>query len=296
MQVGGTTPLWAAARVLLRERRDDFFRRRDKVLATFDPEDIHDLRVSSRRLREGLALFAPCYPRRKMARLLKGVRGVTRLLGEIRNRDEAALFFSSLSEGLDAPCRSEVDGLVAVFRDERQAELQRLGSGLRRMAGKELRRLSRRAIDTPRLLAPAAGGTDPFAPLAVFARQALDARLDDVLRLVPQARQLGNMEAQHLLRIGVKHFRYRLEILAPLFGDSFRPLHATVKGYQELLGTMHDLDVFAGLCRTAPFGPATSAAVLAAIAAQREREFSAFSTLLADMPFEKIGERMRDAL
>ena len=64
MQMEGTTPLWIAARVLLYERGEDFFRRRDKVLKTFDPGDIHDLRVASRRLREGLALFAPCYPAR----------------------------------------------------------------------------------------------------------------------------------------------------------------------------------------------------------------------------------------
>ena len=60
MNVEGKTPLWLAARVLLHERGDDFFRRRDKVLKTFDPEEIHDLRVSSRRLREGLELFLPC--------------------------------------------------------------------------------------------------------------------------------------------------------------------------------------------------------------------------------------------
>ena len=42
MPVQGTTPLWIAARVLLHERVNDFFRHRDKVVKTFDPEDIHD--------------------------------------------------------------------------------------------------------------------------------------------------------------------------------------------------------------------------------------------------------------
>ena len=74
MLTDGTTPLWIAARLLLRERVDDFFRRLQQVQKTFDPDDIHDLRVASRRLREGLALFAPCYPPRNSTRLVKKVR------------------------------------------------------------------------------------------------------------------------------------------------------------------------------------------------------------------------------
>ena len=88
MPVAGTTPLWMAARSLLSERVDDFFRRRDKVLKTFDAEDIHDLRVSTRRLREGLALFAPCYPPVNIGRLVRKIRQVTRLLGDMRKNSK----------------------------------------------------------------------------------------------------------------------------------------------------------------------------------------------------------------
>ncbi len=296
MCVKGTTPLWVAARTLLRERRDDFFRRRDKVLLTFDPEDIHDLRVSSRRLREGLALFAPCYPTGEMARLVKRIKRVTRLLGEIRNRDEAVLFFLSLGEELDDSCGSELDRLVASYRGERNEELEKLGSGLRKIAGGELRDLSLRVIGSPCLFAPASGSIDPFSPLAVFARDSLGARFADVLVLVPEARKAENFEAQHLLRIAVKHFRYRLEILSLLFGDSYADIHAAVKTYQELLGKMHDLDVFAGVCRAAPFTQPTAALILAAITVHRERLFAGFSGMLERMPFETIGERVRYAL
>src|SRR5512137_642289 len=101
MQIVGSTHLWVAARVLLYERGDDFFMLWDKVLKTSDAEDIHDLRVSSRRLREGLALFTPCYPSGNIARLVKRIKRVTRLLGDIRNTDEAILFFSALADEVD---------------------------------------------------------------------------------------------------------------------------------------------------------------------------------------------------
>src|SRR5512136_446696 len=116
MLIDGTTPLWMAARQLLAEREEEFFRRRDKALKTSDPEDIHDLRVASRRLREGAALFAPCYPAGEMARLLKGLKLVTRLLGDIRNTDEAILFFTALAEEVAADCRNDLERITLSFQ------------------------------------------------------------------------------------------------------------------------------------------------------------------------------------
>jgi len=294
--VTAETPLWAAASVLLDERGRDFFRRRDSVLESFDPEAIHDLRVASRRLREGLLLFAPCYPGDGLAWILKKIRKVTRLLGDIRNSDEAARFFSTLSEELDAACRADLSRLVTAFREERAAELEQLEAGLRKLTSAKLSDRFRLTVDNPSLLAPLPGGVDPFVPLADFARAALGARLDDVLQLVPAARFSENAAAQHRMRIAVKHYRYRLEILSALLGPGFQELHAAVKGYQEVLGKMHDLDVFAGICRNAAFAPPAAELVPAAIAAKRAQLFAAFARMLEDSPFEQLGERVREAL
>jgi len=294
--VEAATPLWAAATLLLDERVRDFFRRRDRVLKTFDPEDIHDLRVASRRLREGLLLFAPCYPGDGLAWILKRIRKVTRLLGDIRNSDEAALFFATLVDELDAACRADLSRLVATFREERADELEQLAAGLRKLVSAKLSDRLWRTIDNPSLLSPLPGGVDPFLPLADFAREALDARLNDVLALVPAARLPENAAAQHRMRIAVKHYRYRLEILSTLIGSGYQQLHAAVKGYQEVLGKMHDLDVFAGICRAAALGPPAADLVPTAIAAKREQLFAVFAGMLAASPFEQIGLRVREAL
>ncbi len=296
MEIEGTTPLWIAARLLLYERGDDFFRRRDKVLKTFDAEDIHDLRVASRRLREGLALFAPCYPPVNIARLVRTIKRVTRLLGEIRNADEALLFFTALAAELDGPCRSNLEELAQAFRKNRKKALKRLRIGLRVVAPGPLRDRYLQVINSPVLFSPPADSVDLFAPLSGFARGALDARLADVMKLVPAARLAGEVETQHLLRIAVKHFRYRVEILAMLLGTHFEELHAAVKSYQEVLGKMHDLDVFAGIVREESFPPETEKLVLGAITAQRGNLFKDFTGMLETAPFESIGERVRHAL
>lgn len=296
MQINRSTPLWVAARILLRERGDDFNRRLTNALLTFDAEAIHDLRVSSRRMREGLALFAPCYPPGDIALLGKRIKKVTRLLGEIRNRDEALLFFLSLRDKLDSSCHSDLDHLLTTFRNERIKDLEKLRAGLGKISAADLLDLYQQVTSYPRLFAPADNGIDLFAPLAVFAKAALFSRLADVLQLVPAARQADNITAQHQLRIVVKHFRYRMEIVSFLLGNSYRKLYTTAKSYQEVLGKMHDLDVFAVICQEAAFPQPAATLIMAAIAAKRAKLFDDFTAMLARTPFEKIGERMRDVL
>jgi CHAD domain-containing protein len=194
---------------------------------------------------------------------------------------------------LDGTCRSELEGMLASFRKERKKELKRLKGGLREIASRELRDLCRRVINSPSLFNPPPDGTDLFAPLADFAGEAFAARLAMVLDLVPKASKPAEIEAQHLLRIAVKHFRYRLEILSFLFGHRFPEIHGALKGYQEVLGKMHDLDVFAGIVREAGFPSQTETVVLGAIAVKRGKLFIDFSGMLKTTPFEKIGEQVR---
>lgn len=295
-QLDGTTPLWIAARILIRERFDDFFRLKDKVLKTLDPEDIHDLRVASRRFREGLALFAQCYPPESVTLLVKKVKRVTRLLGDIRNKDEALLFFTALADELGDPYCSSLEQLVLRFRQNRKKGLKRLQVGLREIVPKSLLIMYRSVLNSPVLFNPLENGVDLLASLSGFAESSLDGRLSDVLKLVSDARQAANVEAQHLLRIAIKHFRYRMEILAVLFEAHYEELHGTVKGYQEVLGKMHDLDIFAGIVRGSCFHPRTEKIVLDAIAAKRGELFANFSIMLETAPLEKIGEQVRSGI
>ncbi|HEX9023325.1 MAG TPA: CHAD domain-containing protein [Geobacteraceae bacterium] len=295
MHIDGSTPLWIAARTLLAQRVEDFFRHRDRALKTSDPEEIHDLRVASRRLREGLALFASCYPGVRVAPLGRRLKRVTRLLGEIRNTDEAIIFFTALAEEIDAEHGKEMERILASFREKRGKELKMLESGLHDLAPDSLRRLFRQVTSAPSLFSPEEGG-DLFVPLAQFAGEALKARLAAVLKLLYEATHPDASEAQHLLRIAVKHFRYRLEILSFLIGPRYDDIHETLKAYQDVLGTVHDLDVFAGTVREANLSPRTEPVILGAIAAKRRRFFADFSAMLETRPFAEIGEYLGSIL
>lgn len=290
----GTTPLWIAARSILLDRGDDLFRCWRKAQASGDAEEIHDLRVASRRLREGLALFSPCYAPEKLGLIGARVKKLTRLLGEMRNTDEAIAFFG----GLEA--EPELDGVrlpetfLAAMREKREAEMDRLRNGLRKLDRLSLRRRYRSRVCAPRLFSPRSDQADPLAPLAAYAAASLEARLGPIRELLPPAGQKDAIEAQHRLRIAVKHFRYRMELLWFLLGDEFPRHHGLVKRYQELLGKMHDLDVFADMVCGAEFAPPVSDAVLACIGAKRDRLFQEFSGLREESPLEQLGGQVRD--
>lgn len=292
----GTTPLWIAVRGILSKKVDDFFTCRERVLKTLDPEDIHDLRVASRRLREALALFESCYPAGKLAAIDKTAKKVTRLLGEMRNTDEAYLFFAGLAGELGEPCSSALQPLLSMLQERRAGGGERLKNRLKKVVPGKLRPHYLKLIDAPTLFSSAGTGADPFIPFPDFARDAIGPGISPVLDLLPQASLSGEVEMQHRLRIAIKHFRYRIELFDFLIGKGFKGIHEVVKTYQDILGQMHDLDVFIELVRKTGIPFPIEGLIEAAVIEKRQKLFGDFSRLTTTVPLKDTGERVRRAL
>ncbi|NMC73087.1 MAG: CHAD domain-containing protein [Geobacteraceae bacterium] len=290
------TALWIAARGLLAERGADFFRCWERTAASFDAEDIHDLRVASRRLREGLALFSPCYPRKKISRLRGSIRKITDILGDLRNIDEGLAFFRAEAGELGNGQGEELARCIQLYEKNREEARKDLKRDLRRMNPRTLRKMFVRTVHAPYLFDPPPGAADPFAAIEDFAREKIDLRLEPVLALIPVARRPEEAAAQHRLRIAIKRYRYRLEVLSPLMGEGYRDVHAQVKAYQEILGRLHDLDVFRELIRGIGLTAGTEQALAGLIAEKREGAFGQFQDMLGKTPFDSIGVRVRSLL
>lgn len=290
------TPLWIASKELLAERGADFFRCLATASETYDPEDIHDLRVASRRLREGLTLFSRSFPPDRVSRLRKAVRKVTDILGDLRNIDECLAFLREEAVALGPEHGGHLLGCIDLYLNKRSTARKRLKSDLRTIKPVTLRKLFVKTIRTPYLFDPPPDTVDPFISVDDFARQSIDERLAAVLALVPRARSAEQSAAQHRLRIAVKRYRYRMEVLAPLMAEGYRQQHAHVKEYQEILGRIHDLDVFAELIRGIGLPVATEAALAGLLTEKRDESFTAFCAKLDTTPFEEIGARVRSLL
>lgn len=288
------THTWMAARQFLLRGADDFYLQLTRARESFDPEAIHDLRVSSRRLREGISLFSDCFRKRQLAPIRKELKGLTEMLGAIRNCDEALLFFSPLAEKCASSAGKTVLTIVATLQEQRVAEQRNLKLELKKIdPGSLLDRIDA-TCSNPRIFNPASKAL--FLPVAAYILAATALREKTVLELLPEALVAKNVTAQHRLRIAVKRFRYRMEFLAPFAGNSYKSVYSTIKEYQEILGHMHDLDVFSSLI-TAPIDePAKNRALKTIINARRRVLFNQFLRMHNRAPLDKMGDLVRGLL
>ena len=124
----GATPLTrfsaASAEVLLRRFAFEVHR----TLKGSDPEAIHDLRVSVRRLDQCLETFEKLFPAGEAARVARRTSRVRKLAGSLRNLDIAAEYFKKASA--PAALRSRLSA-------RRRIEAQQLREHLKKLARKE---------------------------------------------------------------------------------------------------------------------------------------------------------------
>lgn len=289
-----TTRLWLAAPTLLAYLRDDFFNHWRRVIRRFQLDDVHDLRVSSRRLREGLALFSAVLPRKKVVRLSRKVKRLTTILGELRNIDEAELFFSGVASEESCNVKDQAEHLVRSLSKRRERARKELEKGLTALDARRLKReLSSLCVSLDPFRRRRA---DPFARFGTFADRALVERVGLVAELFPAALNEADSVAQHKLRIAFKKLRYRVEILAPLFDDGAEDPRHQLKRHQDILGKLHDLDVFAEMVpECVPEGSAREE-LSDLLAKRRAVLFASFIEAHGEQPFEALASRIRGGL
>lgn len=290
----GPARLWFASLTLLAKAEKLFFTNWNKACRTLEEESIHDLRVASRRLREALRFFSPCLPSKRVSRLSKKVKDVTQMLGELRNADEAYLFFSALGAGEGAPCRPELDQLLEKLGHEREQAREGLGKRFRDADILQLRKQLRALRKNSNLFIHRK--TDPFQEFSLFAGEALMKRAEHVAALLPKAALEADATAQHALRIAVKKMRYRLETMEPFLSVECMELREALKSYQDVLGKLHDVDVFAEMVvERVPDGPGREE-LLRLLALRRGELFAGLTQLLRRLPLVRLAQEARAKL
>lgn len=133
----------AAARVVEARSAEVFEHSRD-VLDLDRIENVHDMRVATRRLRAALEVFEPCFPRKRRRKALKRVKALADVLGERRDRDVAIEFLTSLEGKLPEVDREALAALIESLREEQRTANEALTPFVKR---KRLRKLRRRLAE-----------------------------------------------------------------------------------------------------------------------------------------------------
>lgn len=206
-------------------------------------EGVHQARVASRRLREVVPVLGHGLDGIRLKPLRRELRDLTRALGAVRELDVALGMIHELPfETRDAR------RLRAAWRHHLQARRRDPVRSLRRVLAPDLRRALDRnlaAFVTARAAAVDDGWREALA-------RRLAERARDLRDRIERTGTLYQPEPLHEVRIAVKKLRYVLEISAEAgLARLVMPLR-TLKGAQESLGRLHDLDVLLTLLREVP--------------------------------------------
>ncbi len=209
------------------------------------------MRVASRRLRAALEIFGFCYARSETKALRREVKQVTAALGPARDLDVLIGFLTEYTRQSRAEDLDALELLTHHKIDERR----RLDCRVRRTV-KDLkkRKLLRRVKEFTvfasnghafKARKPEEIDLPPLdSPLRDFARPLLYPRLETLLSWLPQVRASGESEALHSMRIDAKRLRYAMEPFEGCLERNFGAVLRDVQKVQEVLGEVHDCDVW----------------------------------------------------
>jgi CHAD domain-containing protein len=122
----------AGGRVILTRWREMMSSREGTLLGE-DIEELHAMRVSSRRLRAAMDAFAEAFPARSFRLHLREVKAVTDTLGGARDLDVAIERLQGLLPQMRPDERAGLEGLIERYRAERAAETASIDALFRRL-------------------------------------------------------------------------------------------------------------------------------------------------------------------
>jgi CHAD domain-containing protein len=276
--------LWPAPATIREQFRGVFFaqweellRLRRVAIRTSDQDDIHDLRVASRRFRAALELFYPFTPKGPKAELRKNIRSLTRVLGGLRNIDEALIFFQSR-------VRADITAdkkLILTLSELRARELRLINKELIAFEHTRLDRIVREMFaglneDSIRKRS----GTSLLAYFSdVSIRQYLP-----IHRLLAGSAAPEHRLARHALRIAIKKWRYFFEIISHVLDRDYTQIQDLLKEYQSLLGQMNDIAVFKVLISKLKLPSKERTYVKSILLSEEELLLEKFTTLIERKP------------
>ncbi len=206
-------------------------------------EDIHDLRVSSRRIRTCLMIFKDALPNKKIKIWQRDIKNITQSFGRVRDLDV------------------QIDLINRIYQEVQDKSIQ---SGLRRLRLRlkqkrqikqaETQQATRDILESATLVEMQAwaksvleAGTETEQSLEALFQlgyEHVQTRLDEFLFFEIFIFDPARVEELHRMRIAAKRLRYSLEVFSDLYqGKSDFALQVAQQS-QQYLGEIHDADVW----------------------------------------------------
>ncbi len=212
-----------------------------------DIEELHDMRVASRRMRSAFRVFSPYFDAAVLRPFLKGLRRTGRALGRVRDIDvflEKAQCYRATQVGEGSPhLYEDLDPLFAEWQRQREAAREQM---LACLDGKRYQRFVQEFgqflnTEGAGALPPPADRPSPqqvyqAAPILIYERFNVVRGYDSVIGDAP-------LETFHALRTDCKRLRYTMEFFREVLGPEAKEVIREVVTLQDHLGNLNDADV-----------------------------------------------------
>jgi CHAD domain-containing protein len=254
-----------------------------------DPEELHDMRVATRRLRAALSLFEGVLPVRAQA-FREELGWLAGLLGEVRDLDVQLLGLADMSSGSADDHfgpgfggRDPLAELQALLERERETARAAMLGGLDSVRWDRLAK----GLTAMAQQGPARRSLATRVPAVIRLPELVVARHDKVAKAAKRAKRSGVASDFHALRIRCKRLRYALEFSGDVYGGRTSRFVREVSALQDELGAMQDAEVASlqlwALATGDAHLPAATIFVMGGVAERHRREVS---RLLKRLPAE----------
>jgi CHAD domain-containing protein len=210
-----------------------------------DPEHIHQARVACRRIRAGLRVAERSLPAHKLKRWDKQLRSLAKRLGRARDLDVQIEYLRSVRSSIpdESPCvRWGLNRLILRWKQSRKALQPDIDSTITAFLASGTLIQMRKVIQSNPSLNNLSSGDE--GDVSRKGRNDILERWRDLCQYQSSLDHPEQTQAHHQMRIAAKKFRYTMEIYNPLFDQNLQDYIRQIKTIQELLGQIHDCDVW----------------------------------------------------
>lgn len=213
-----------------------------KVLADENPEHLHQMRVSTRRLRTALQVFRTAIVLPKSASE-KQIGALARVLGGLRDLDvQMADLRNIYRPQLEGDEKTALDEVIQSLKKKRRKAFAVVAETLERSPYQNLKTTYENWLESPQLT--------PLATLPIrnLLPDLLSPLLSELLLhpgwlVSAKDTSIDASHTLHDLRKAFKHVRYQTEFFTSFYGQSFQDWVAEIKLLQEKLGKLQDSHV-----------------------------------------------------
>lgn len=208
-----------------------------------DIEELHDMRVATRRMRAALDIFSSYYSPKAIKPIWKGLRRTGRNLGGVRDMDVLLDHLKGYIKTLPEAARWGMEPLVSEWQTERETRRSSMKEFLDSKIYKRFKIQMNRFVQTPAVDQPLQLSDYPTptlvkeaAPLLIYTRLTSVRAYETIL-------DHASLDQLHALRIEFKKLRYAVEFFREVLGSQAKDVIGTLKKVQDHLGELNDARV-----------------------------------------------------